>query len=255
MIATIKHRTKNYPIDLTKPLDISIVIKNGVDNVNAWYVDPPTIQPHEEKGFVGKVSEGASINFNDISFNPHAHGTHTECVGHISEEFHSINKNLKQYFFLAEVITVAPEMFDNDLVVSKKQLKYALGNKKREAVVIRTLPNMRQKKSRQYAHTNPPYLTQEATEFLVEKGVEHLLVDLPSIDKEKDNGALVSHKVFWNFGGKIRKQATITEFIYVANTIEDGTYILNLQVAPFDNDASPSRPVLYRVIQNKPVRK
>ncbi|CAM3536608.1 cyclase family protein [Zobellia roscoffensis] len=251
MIATIKHRTKNYPIDLTKPLDISIVIKGGSENVNAWYVDPPKIEPHEEKGFVGKVSEGASINFNDIWFNPHAHGTHTECVGHITEEFHSVNKNLTQYFFLAEVITIAPEMVDNDFVVSKKQLKYALGNKKREAVIIRTLPNLSHKKSRQYSHTNPPYLTKEASEFLVEKGVEHLLVDLPSVDKEEDNGALVAHKAFWNYGGKLRKHATITEFIYVSNTIQDGTYMLNLQVAPFANDASPSRPVLYSVIQNK----
>ncbi|WP_276168119.1 cyclase family protein [Zobellia alginiliquefaciens] len=251
MIATIKHRTKNYPIDLTKPLDISIAIKGGAENVNAWYVDPPKIEPHEEKGFVGKVSEGASINFNDIWFNPHAHGTHTECVGHITEEFHSVNKNLNQYFFLSEVVTIAPEMVDNDFVVSKKQLKYALGNKKREAVVIRTLPNMKQKKSRQYSHTNPPYLTQEAAEFLKEKGVEHVLVDLPSVDKEEDNGALVAHKAFWNFNGKLRKNATITEFIYVANSIKDGTYILNLQVASFENDASPSRPVLYSVIQNK----
>ncbi|MDO6517383.1 cyclase family protein [Zobellia uliginosa] len=249
MIATIKYRTKNYPIDLSKPLDISIAIKGGGENVTAWYVAPPEIKPHEEDGFVGKVSEGASINFNDIAFNPHAHGTHTECVGHITDEFHSVNKNLKQYFFLAEVITIAPEMLDGDFVISKKQLKYALGNKKREALVIRTLPNLSQKKSRQYSHSNPPYLTQEAAEFLVEKGVGHLLVDLPSVDKEKDNGALVAHKAFWNLNGKLRKNATITEFIYVPNSVGDGSYILNLQVAPFENDASPSRPVLYEIIK------
>ncbi|SIS81349.1 Kynurenine formamidase [Zobellia uliginosa] len=249
MIATIKYRTKNYPIDLSKPLDISIAIKGGSENVTAWYVAPPEIRAHEEDGFVGKVSEGASINFNDIAFNPHAHGTHTECVGHITDEFHSVNKNLKQYFFLAEVITIAPEMLDGDFVISKKQLKYALGNKKREALVIRTLPNLSQKKSRQYSHSNPPYLTQEAAEFLVEKGVGHLLVDLPSVDKEKDNGALVAHKAFWNFNGKLRKNATITEFIYVPNSVGDGSYILDLQVAPFENDASPSRPVLYEIIK------
>ncbi|CAZ96431.1 cyclase family protein [Zobellia galactanivorans] len=249
MIATIKYRTKNYPIDLSKPLDISIAIKGGSENVTAWYVDPPEIKAHEEDGFVGKVSEGASINFNDIAFNPHAHGTHTECVGHITDEFHSVNKNLKQYFFLAEVITIAPEMLDGDFVISKKQLKYALGNKKREAVVIRTLPNLSQKKSRQYSHSNPPYLTQEAAEFLVEKEVGHLLVDLPSVDKEKDNGALVAHKAFWNFNGKLRKNATITEFVYVPNSVGDGSYMLNLQVAPFENDASPSRPVLYEIIK------
>ena len=82
------------------------------------------------------------------------------------------------------------------------------------------------------------------------KGVEHLLIDLPSVDKERDAGALLAHRAFWNVDGKMRKQATITEFIYVSNTIEDGTYFLNLQVAPFENDASPSRPVLYKILES-----
>lgn len=100
MLATIKYNNRNYRIDLSKPLDISISVKGEVSNVNAWNIDHPKIEPHTEGEFVGAVSQGASINFNDIWFNPHAHGTHTECVGHITEEFHSINKNLNRFFFL-----------------------------------------------------------------------------------------------------------------------------------------------------------
>lgn len=249
MIASIKHNNRNYKIDLSKPLDISIPLRGDSSNVNAWYLNHPKIEPHTEGDFVGKVSEGASTNFNDISFNPHAHGTHTECVGHITEEFHSINKNLKQFFFLAEVVTIAPEKYQDDFVISRKQLQYAFGNKKREAVVIRTLPNLKEKLSRQYSSTNPPYLLEQTAELLVEKGIDHLLIDLPSVDKEKDSGALLAHRAFWNMDGKIRKNATITEFIFVPNTIKDGTYFLNLQLAPFENDASPSRPVLYKIIE------
>lgn len=240
-------KIKNDFIDLSKPLDISIPISGNISNVNAWYVSHPKIEPHTEGNFVAKVSEGASTNFNDISFNPHAHGTHTECVGHITEEFHSVNQNLKQYFFKAEVITLAPEKYQDDFVISRKQLQYALGNKKMEALVIRTLPNTRDKLKRQYSNTNPPYLLEEAAEFLVAKGIEHLLIDLPSVDKEKDRGALLAHNAFWNTDGEIRKHATITEFIYVPNVVKDGKYFLNLQVAPFENDASPSRPVLYKI--------
>lgn len=240
-------KIKNDFIDLSKPIDISIPLRGEASNVNAWYVNHPKIEPHTDGDFVGKVSEGASTNFNDIWFNPHAHGTHTECVGHITEEFHSVNKNLKQYFFKAEVITLAPEKYQDDFVISRKQLQYALGNKKREALVIRTLPNMKDKLTKQYSHTNAPYLLEQAVEYLVEKGIEHLLIDLPSIDKEKDGGALLAHNAFWCTSGKVRKQATITEFIYVPNTVKDGKYFLNLQVAPFENDASPSRPVLYKI--------
>ena len=80
-------------------------------------------------------------------------------------------------------------------------------------------------------------------------GVKHLLIDLPSVDKEKDEGALKAHKAFWDVNGKTRKDCTITEFIYVPNKIADGTYFLNLQIAPFENDATPSKPVLYTLIE------
>ncbi len=247
MLATIKYNNRNYKIDLSLPLDISIPLTGNESNVNAWYLDHPKVEPHREGNFIGKVSEGASTNFNDIWFNPHAHGTHTECVGHITKEFHSVNKYLKRFFFLAEVVTIAPEKYQDDFVISRKQLKYALGNKKREAVVIRTLTNLKDKLTRQYSNTNPAYLLEQTAEFLVEREVQHLLIDLPSIDREKDGGALLAHNAFWNTSGKIRKNATITEFIFVPNSVKDGTYFLDLQMAAFENDASPSRPVLFKI--------
>jgi len=250
MLARIKHSSKEYKIDLSKPLDISIPLRGNESNVRAWNLYSPKIEPHTEEGFIGKVSEGSSTNFNDISFNPHAHGTHTECIGHITEESYSINKQLSDYFFLAEVVTIAPEKYQNDLVVSRKQIQYVIGNKKCEALIIRTLPNLQEKLSRKYSDTNPPYLLEEAAQYLVDRGVNHLLIDLPSIDKEKDNGALLAHRAFWQVEGNLRTKATITEFIYVNNTIMDGTYILNLQLAPFENDATPSRPVLFKPIES-----
>lgn len=248
MLATISYNSSSYSIDLSKPLDISIPLKDGKSNVNAWYLDPPSIKPHRKDNFIGSVAKGASTNFNTINFNPHSHGTHTESVGHITEHFVSVNNQLKKFFFLAEVVTIAPEKYQDDFVVSRKQLKYVLGDKKREALIIRTLPNTRQKLSREYSNSNPPYLLEETAAYIATSGIEHLLIDLPSVDREKDAGALLAHKAFWNFADKIRMKATITEFIFVPNTIKDGTYILNLQMASIENDASPSRPVLYKIL-------
>ncbi len=247
MITEIKHNSKKYKIDLSKPIDISIPIDVNKQNVNAWYLDDPKIYAEQFDDQIIKVSEGAAVNFNSIQFNPHSHITHTECVGHITKEVYSVNKSLSQFFFLAEVITVAPENKDGDEVISKKKLQFALGNKKREALVIRTLPNLNDKKKKQYSNTNPPYLLEEATIYLREKGIKHLLIDLPSVDKEKDDGLLLSHNAFWNTKGEIRLDATITEFIYVPNKVEDGTYFLNLMIAPFENDATPSKPILYSI--------
>lgn len=248
MLTTIQLKSRKIKIDLSKPLDISIPIRDGEKNVNAWYIGPPKIAPEKFDDDIVSVAEGASVNFNTITFNPHSHGTHTETVGHIIADKVSINKALKTFFFLAEVITVAPEKLDEDFVISAKQLRFAIGNKQRGAIVVRTIPNLKDKQTKQYSDTNWPYFTKEAIEYLIKKGVKHLLYDQPSIDREKDGGELISHNTFWNTNGDIRKEATITEFVYVSNKIDDGCYMLNLQIAPFENDATPSKPILYKII-------
>ncbi|WP_275316556.1 cyclase family protein [Tenacibaculum bernardetii] len=248
MIAEIIYNSEKHKIDLSKPLDISISIDVLKENINAWYVGEPEIKPVKEGDWIGSVSKGADVNFNNISFNPHAHITHTECVGHITEKVHSVNKNLNKFFFLAEVITVTPkELEDGDFVITKEQLQAILKNKVREAIVIRTFPNSDKKTSTRYSNTNPPYLLEAAAAYLKEIGVKHLLIDLPSVDKEKDEGKLLAHNAFWNTANEIRFDATITEFIYVKESIKDGAYFLNLMIAPFENDATPSKPILYKI--------
>lgn len=242
MLTTIQYSSQKLKINLSEPLDISIPLKTSKDNLTAWGQKSPGLKKLQS------VAKKDAVNFNAITFLPHAHGTHTECVGHITKDFISINKQLKQFFFLAEVVTVAPEKVDGDFVISKKQLQFLLGNKKREAIVIRTMPNLDEKLAKKYSKTNPPYLLEEAAIYLREKGIQHLLIDVPSVDKEKDGGKLLAHNAFWNTAGKIRKEATITEFIFVPNAIKDGKYFLNLQIAPFENNATPSKPILYQVL-------
>lgn len=249
MKATIQFNNTDYQIDLAQPLDISIPITGKNNTVNAWYVGPPKIQPHTNGDFIGSIAAGASTNFYDIWFNPHAHGTHTECVGHISKEHQSINGKLDRHFFMAKLVTVDPTKMAEDFVITREQLQYLILEDVPEALVIRTNPNSPAKLKRHYSNTNPPYLLEDAMEYVKGIGVDHLLIDLPSVDKEKDNGALLAHKAFWNFNAKLRLVATITEFIFVPNSIIDGNYVLNLQVAPFNNDASPSRPVLYKIMK------
>lgn len=249
MIATIN----NFQVDLSKPIDIAIPLTNTDANLIAWYLDKPEINPVVFGDWTGSVKAGASTNFNTIVFNPHAHGTHTECLGHITKEFYSINQCLKQFFFLAELISVEPEIQGEDFVISKSQLATLLQGKILEALIIRTLPNLESKKHQKYSNTNPPYLSEEAARFICESGIKHLLIDLPSVDKEHDEGKLVSHKAFWNVKdvNKVnvdaRLDATITEMIYVPDSVEDGSFLLNLQIVSFENDASPSKPILYKI--------
>ena len=52
-----------------------------------------------------------------------------------------------------------------------------------------------------------------------------------------------------------RFNCTITEMIYVNDAVKDGSYILNLQFASFENDASPSKPVLYKIEKGVLIKK
>ncbi|MCH9660513.1 MAG: cyclase family protein [Bacteroidetes bacterium] len=248
MKATFNIKEQDYKVDISKPIDLSIPLQANGENPNAWYISEPEIKPVQLDGWIGKVSEGAAVNFNNIAFNPHSHGTHTECVGHITKDFYSVNKALKTFFFLAEVISVIPEERGEDRVITAIQLKQLLNKKRPEAVVIRTRPNPVTKKNKNYDYTNWPYLEEAAAMYLRDIGVNHLLIDLPSVDKEKDEGALLAHRAFWNYPKETRHDATITEFIYVSNKTKDGCYLLNLQIAPFENDASPSKPILYEIL-------
>jgi kynurenine formamidase len=95
----------------------------------------------------------------------------------------------------------------------------------------------------------PPFFSIEAMEYIVSLGVTHLLVDIPSVDRLFDDGNLTAHNIFWDTKLKKYNQSTksktITEMIYVPDSISDGSYLLNLQIPAFLSDAAPSRPILY----------
>ena len=246
MKATIEHNNISYSVDLCRPIDISIPIHS--DGPSAWGISQLKISPVKAGKWIGDVEKGSAVNFNNIIFNPHAHTTHTECVGHISRQKESLNAELKDFFFIGRLISVLPKKKDNDCVITKNMIQSLFKNQDNvDALIIRTLPNETKKLNKNYSSTNHPYLLKDAIDYLVDLGIKHLLIDLPSVDKEKDEGALISHKSFWKFPENTRHGCTITELIYVPNKIDDGKYLLNLQFPPFENDASPSRPLLFKL--------
>jgi len=261
MITTISLNNTNYTINLSKPLDLSIPIKNGEENPNCFWAPYPVFEPYKAGSFVGATYTGAPVNFYNVKINPHGNGTHTECVGHIATETFTIRNCLIQHWFKARLISVNPTKMENgDTVILKESIQPLLNNMDNcTALVIRTLPNDLHKQTKLYSGSNPTYLDVQAMKWIVEKGIEHFLIDLPSVDREEDKGALLSHHAFWNyppFGtkatpgdlDKVRKQCTISELLFIDDAITDGDYFLNLQTVSFDLDVSPSKPVLYAIL-------
>ncbi len=243
MELVLKWQQKQFRI-LPHPLSIAIPLRAGEESPNAFFLRQPEFQTVRIGTFIGSVAEGGSCNCRDVIFNPHGNGTHTECLGHITSEPITIAEVLHRFHFVAQLCTVTPQQLSNgDYVIAPENLPAI--NEGIEALVIRTLPNTEDKQRRVYSGTNPPYFLPETTAMIREAGVQHLLVDLPSLDREEDGGQLLAHKAFWQYPQQPRKEATVTEMIYVPSAIPDGIYWLNLQVPAFALDAAPSRPVLY----------
>lgn len=252
MTIQLTYNNKNYQADLSKPHDISLPIKEGLTtNPSCYWAEGVTFETIVMGNFVGSVKQGGSVNYQKLTITPHGNGTHTECYGHISADpSATINHTLKQFHFLAELITVSPEQFEEDeFIIQLDHLKEKIKFSGTEAIIIRTLPNSDSKKTQQYSGTNPPYLHADAARFLAEKKIKHILIDLPSIDPEVDDGKLSAHREFWKFPHSTRTEATITELIFVDDSIADGLYLLNLQIASLEMDASPSKPVLYKLAE------
>jgi kynurenine formamidase len=253
MLITLEIEGIKYRADLSKPIDLSIPLKPGQST--AWYVNDVKIEPVRTDAFTGSVAEGGSVNFRNISFNPHGNGTHTECLGHITPEVYSVNQAIKTYFSIAQLISIKPQKGCNDKdfcssddsIITLEQIKATLNNIIPEALIIRTLPNKPEKCTRKWSNTNWPQLDKHAAKWMADNGVKHLLIDLPSIDRETDGGKLLCHHAFWKVPENPRMGASITELIYIPDEITDGQYLLELQFAPFENDASPGRPVLYKI--------
>jgi kynurenine formamidase len=242
----------SYTFDSAKPITIALPLKNGIENPNCYYTDPVAVETIRMGGFIGSTAEGGPVNHKQVTLAPHGNGTHTECYGHISSEpAATINHCLQEYLFLAELISIYPAKKEEDYVITLTDIVEKLNGHSPEALIIRTLPNEHSKVTRQYSGTNPPYLEPELCAYLATIGVKHLLVDLPSVDKEVDAGLLLAHKNFWQYPFPLRKNCTITELVYISNNIPDDVYLLNLQILNIDLDASPSQPILYKVISKE----
>jgi len=252
--ANFNYKGKKYGVNFDRPLDISLPLRAGIETVNCFYAPPVQIEPVRAGDFIGSTQAGGPVNFMNVRLNPHGNGTHTECVGHISKEPFFIDDCLERFLFFAKLVSLFPTRQANgDRIIEEKQLKESIAADEAEAIIIRTLPNDESKRTRHYSGTNPPYLDHKGVEHLVSCGVEHLLVDLPSVDREEDGGKLLSHKAWWNYPAEnateIRQNASITELVYVPDDIPDGYYLLNLQICAMKLDAVPSKPVIYPILE------
>lgn len=257
-----------YRVDVGAARSIAIPLDFSGNQPNLFAVPRATSTAIEAGGFVGDTSRGGSCNVRQLTLIPHCNGTHTESVGHIVNEPVHVSELGLQGWYPALLVSVSgkpastvtercrPAASGDDTLITRAELESAVGRRKGigevMALVVRSLPNPSGKCSRDYSvGALPPYFTVEAMEWIVGTGIRHLLVDFPSVDRMHDGGLLSNHHMFWNVregsrtsGPDTWRTKTITEMIYADDSLEDGLWMLNLQIAPLMSDAAPSRPVL-----------
>ncbi|HEY2808902.1 MAG TPA: cyclase family protein [Steroidobacteraceae bacterium] len=258
---------RELAVDLAAPVDLSIRLDLHGAQPRHFGAPPATAQPLELGSFSGAVARGASCNCEVVTLIPHCNGTHTECAGHLTRErldaYQVVPAGLIPALLLSVTAASAAEEPEDtdppahalDLLVTRRALQQAWpagAPFTARALVVRTLPNAQAKRERDYSGQNPPYLSCSAAQLLVERGIEHLVIDLPSIDRTHDAGRLSAHRIFFGLApaatqlsSATRAGATITELAYVPDSLKDGAYLLELQVPALSGDAVPSRPLLY----------
>jgi kynurenine formamidase len=264
---------RRWRADVTAPADLAIVLEFNGAQPSFFVATPASSEPLRIGGFTGSVANGASCNCAVHSLAPHCHGTHTECIGHVTRSPITVASLTPVAPCVALVVSVRPEPLGaaaaalpgghaaaDDLVIRRVALENAASawlDTPCTAVVIRTLPNGTDKRHRAYSGSPSPapYFLPEAMRWLVERGVNSLVVDLPSLDRADDGGRLAAHREYWGLppgsddaAQATRGQALVTELAYVPDSVADGLYLLDLQVPAFGADAAPSRPVLYPLL-------
>ncbi|NMP31067.1 cyclase family protein [Thalassotalea sp. M1531] len=272
MLVTIEIADIQYQVNTDFALNCSINLAFNQAQPNHFGSNRATSVPMQADGFIGDTEQGGSCNVNELRINPHCNGTHTETIRHICDKSSELALSVADISIspLMPCVLVSitpsqasdckedysPSLQSKDKVITRSALAKQLdnySNAQLQVAAIRTLPNTPDKLSAEYNQSNqPPFFTREAILYLNERGVEHLVVDIPSIDRLHDDGLLTCHHLFWQViegahqattNSLINK--TITELAYFDQQIDDGFYFMNLQLPAFVNDAAPSRPVLY----------
>lgn len=247
-------------VDLSYGISLGVTPELERGTPQAYGIPPASSTFYKVNGRDVSLSAGAPINCSTLQITPHGNGTHTECSSHVAANETRIDRVSPKELLVAELITLRCEPLiasretgpasarNDDDIITGKAIDTALSelDDGLQALIVRvdgvSTPH------RNWSGTNPPYLTREAATALVRHGIEHLVIELPSIDREQDGGELLAHRAFWMIdeeGSERARTCTLTEMAFVPREVPDGPCVLRLDVIALPLDAAPSRPIIY----------
>jgi len=265
--ARIEIDEREITVDLAAPISLAVEVSFGEAD-QAWFGAPPArALPLIVGAFHGAVAAGASCNCSTLSLVPHCHGTHTESAGHLTLERLDAYRIIPCGLLTAVVVSVSPEAAERSLeasdppprpgdrLITRARLESSWPRSRTSRARVLILRTRWGASRGEVPDASlPPYFSREGMLFLIEQGIEHLIVDLPSLDRLSDAGRLSAHRLFFGLpagtsalAAARRAHCTVTELASVPEAICDGPYLLELQAPALAGDAVPSRPLLYAI--------
>ncbi|MBR3118014.1 arylformamidase [Oceanobacillus profundus] len=211
---------------MSKWIDISQALTNDIAH---W----PGDTPFNYKLSATKEQTG-SANIGEITTSLHI-GTHIDAPFHFNSNGKTVDQlDLDLYIGKAIVIDVSHTDNITAAVLENYQFDYAT------RLLLRTsLPNNPKRFPREF-----PYLDPEIAQFLSEKGIQLLGVDIPSVDAP-DSKELTTHHALHRHG------IHILENIMLKHVIPGSYDLIALPLAIHGADGSPVRAVLRPLKENE----
>ncbi len=248
-----------WECDLGRPICLAVPTSFEGEGLRCFGAPAASAHPLSVPGFTGRVELGGSCNCSTLTLTPHCNGTHTECAGHLTVQRLDAFRVVPAGPIPALLVTTPGRSAVTAQDLERAWSAAARAGLPPRALVVRTsradgAPSDPQTRLRELGSGSAGYLEPEAAGWLVERGIEHLVVDLPSIDPMKDGGRLAAHRAFFglppgssDLALAARAGCTITELACVPDAAADGEYLLELQTPALAGDAVPSRPLLFAV--------
>jgi arylformamidase len=242
-------------VDFAAATSLALPLDFDAPHPRHFGAPPAYSQAFRAGSFEGQVARGASCNCRSVTLIPHCNGTHTESASHLTLEQQPLHAFLPTAPLPALLLTLLPAAAGSgedslpaplagDRLITRAALRAAwdLHGTQPRVLLLRTGTDWRD--------AAPPFLSQQCAAEIVARGVEHLVCDLPSVDRLQDEGRLTAHRIFFGLPAgstrlaeAARPLVTITELAHFPATLVDGPCAVQLQIPAWSGDAVPSRPL------------
>lgn len=243
-------------VDFAAAVSLALELDFNRPHPRHFGAPPATSEAFRVGSFEGDVTRGASCNCRRVTLIPHCNGTHTESASHLTVEQRPLHSFVPKAPLSALLLTVratpageeedsVPAPQPGDRLITRGGLLQAwsaYAAVRPRALVLRT--------GTDWQEQAPPFLSRQLVTELIARGVEHLVTDLPSVDRLADEGRLTAHRLFFGLppgstrlAEATRATATVTELARIPAHLADGPCAVQLQMPDWSGDAVPCRPL------------